>query len=408
MAANGTFVIVGGGLAAAKAAESLRAESFSGRILVVGAEHHLPYERPPLSKDFLMGQEELDKVFAHPADWYDEYDVDLSLGTTVAGIDPGARKVTTDRGQEIDYDKLLIATGARPRPLAIADESGVPVSYLRTIEDSERLKSQFQPGRRVAVIGGGWIGLEVAAAARTAGCDVAVLETRELPLVGVLGREVAQVFHDLHQSKGVAMRMHASITALTRDGDSTVVHLADGFSAQADLVVAGVGVAPNSELAEAARLKTHDGVLVDQTLRTSNHDIFAAGDVANAFHPRLRRHLRVEHWDNAIEQGMAAGRNMLGADEAYDRLPYFYTDQYDLGMEYVGHVGPDGYDEVLISGDVSELVFTALWIKDGAVTAGMHVNDWDAMDPLRRIVAAGTVDLAALRDPDVPLREVVS
>ncbi|HSE08872.1 MAG TPA: FAD-dependent oxidoreductase [Nocardioidaceae bacterium] len=405
MAATGTFVIAGGGLAAAKAAESLRAESFSGQILVIGAEHHLPYERPPLSKGYLLGHEELDKAFTNPAEWYDEYDIDLSLGSSVAVIDPGARKVTTDRGQQIGYDKLLIATGARPRPLALAEESGVQVAYLRTMEDSRRIKSQLESGRRVAVIGGGWIGLEVAAAARSAGCEVAVIETLELPLVRVLGPEVAKVFADLHRSRGVEVRTHATITALTQEADVTVVHLADGHSVHADLVVVGVGVSPNSELADAAGLKTHDGILVDQHLRASHPDVFAAGDVANAFHPRLRRHLRVEHWDNAIHQGLTAGRNMLGADEPYDRLPYFYTDQYDLGMEYVGNVGPEGYEEVLISGDVSELVFTALWLKDGAVLAGMHVNDWDAIDPIRRIVGAGRVDLAALRDPDVPLRE---
>ena len=204
------------------------------------------------------------------------------------------------------------------------------------------------------------------------------------------------------------LRTNASVTAVeTRDGQA-VVGLADGSSLSADLLVVGVGVTPNTALAEAAGLKTDNGILVDEHLRTSQPGVFAAGDVANAFHPLVGRHLRVEHWDNAIEQGLSAARNMLGGEEPYERLPYFFTDQYELGIEYVGSVGPGGYDEVVLRGDVSGRLFTAFWVKDGSVLAGMHVNDWDAIDPIRRIVSAGRVDVRRLRDSGTPLEMLTS
>jgi 3-phenylpropionate/trans-cinnamate dioxygenase ferredoxin reductase subunit len=223
----------------------------------------------------------------------------------------------------------------------------------------------------------------------------------------VLGPEVAEVFATLHTSNGVDLRTRVSVTGVAHEAGRTVVHLDGGETVETDLLVVGVGVQPNVALAEAAGLETGNGVLVDEYLRASHPDVFAAGDVANAYHPLLGRRLRVEHWDNAIEQGLAAARNLLGAEEAYDRLPYFFTDQYDLGMEYVGNVGHDGYDQVVLRGDVAGRVFTAFWVKDGRVVAGMHANDWDAIDPIRAIVAAGEVDLAALRDASVPVTELV-
>jgi 3-phenylpropionate/trans-cinnamate dioxygenase ferredoxin reductase subunit len=397
-----TFVIVGGGLAAAKAVEGLREGGFDGRVVVVAAEPHAPYERPPLSKGYLLGSEELASAFVHPPDWYAAQGVDLQLATTATAIDPAAHTVTTDRGS-LQYDRLLVATGARPRRLALADESGAPIAYLRTIEDSTRLKSALRPGRRIVIVGGGWIGLEVAAAARHAGAEVVVLEALELPLVRVLGPEVAEVFRTLHLDHGVDVRTDVSVTAIASEDGRALVTLADGSSLTADLVVVGVGVAPNSELAEAAGLRVDNGVVVDEHLRTSHPDVFAAGDVARAYHPVLGRHVRVEHWDNAIEQGRTAARNMLGAEEAYTRLPYFFSDQYDAGIEYVGTVGPDGYDEVILRGDVPGRQLTAFWVKADRVLAGMHANDWDAIEPIRRIVTAGRVDLTTLRDSTVPL-----
>ena len=407
MAGTDTFVIVGGGLAAAKAVEALREEGYDGRLLVLAGEAHLPYERPPLSKGYLLGNDEVETAIVHPAEWYDERDVALRLGTAATGLDPEGHTVETEDGS-IGYDRLLLATGSAPRRLVIADGSGAPVAYLRTIEDSRRIKDALRPGRRVVVVGAGWIGLEVASAARAADCEVVVLEALEKPLLRVLGPEVADVFAGLHTEHGVDLRVNASVVSVDHDAGGTVVHLADGSSVAADLLVVGIGITPVSGLAGAAGLRVDDGVVVDEHLRTSHADVFAAGDVANAYHPRLARHVRVEHWDNAIHQGRSAARNMLGAELAYDRLPYFFTDQYDLGMEYVGHVGPDGYDEVVLRGDVPGRVFTAFWVGAGRVLAGMHANDWDAIDPVRRIVESGDVDLARLRDADVALADVTA
>ena len=410
-----TFVVVGGGLAAGKAVEALRDRGFDGRVVLVAEERHLPYERPPLSKGYLAGNDELATVFVNPAQWYDDHGVDLRLGVRVEAIDPSAHTVAAG-GEELRYDRLLLATGSAVRRLPMADAAaaaGAPVAYLRTIEDSDRIKAVLGPGRRIVVVGGGWIGLEVAASARTAGCDVVVLETMAKPLLRVLGPEVSDIFADLHLSHGVDLRTEAAVEAIVAGGGPegegpAVVRLADGSSLDADLVVVGVGVTPRSELAEAAGLKTDNGIVVDEHLRSSDPDVFAVGDVANAYHPRLRRHLRVEHWDNAIAQARVAARTMLGDDEVYDRLPYFFTDQYDLGMEYVGAVGPEGYDEVIVRGDVPGRVFTAFWLRDGQVLAGMHANDWDAIDPVRAIVGAERGDHSRLPDVRLPLGVVVA
>jgi NADPH-dependent 2,4-dienoyl-CoA reductase/sulfur reductase-like enzyme len=400
-----THVIVGAGLAAANAATTLRERGYDGRLVVFGDEHHLPYERPPLSKGFLMGDDELDSVFVHPPEWYDDNDVELHLGTAVTAIDTGARTVTAGDGT-LGYDRLLLVTGAAPRRFATADDSGAPVAYLRTIEDSRRLKDAFAEGRRIVVVGAGWIGLETAAAARRAGAEVTVVESLEAPLLRVLGPEVAEVFAGLHREHGVDLRTGARVDAVTRDGERAVVRLGDGSEVTADLLVVGVGVAPRTALAEAAGIACDNGVLVDERLAASAPGVFAAGDVANAQHPLLGRRLRVEHWDNAIEQGKVAARSMLGEDVRYDRMPYFFSDQYDLGMEYVGSVGPDGYDEVVLRGDLESRVFTALWLSGDRVLAGMHANDWDAADALRGL-AGTTVDGARLRDISVPLDKLV-
>lgn len=380
-----TFVVVGSGLAAAKAVEKLRAEEYAGAVVVYGDEHHLPYERPPLSKGYLLGNDPLDVAFVNGPDWYDEQDVDLRLGTRVTAVDLTAHEVVTAGGRQ-RYDKLLLATGATPRHLAMADDSGAPVAYLRTIEDSQRLKSAFEGGIRVAIIGAGWIGLEVAAAARGAGCEVTVLESLDLPLVRVLGPEIAQTFADLHRDHGVDLRTSVQVAGVEAKDGVAVVRLADGATVEADLLVVGVGVTPNDALAREAGLATDNGVLVDALLRTSDPDVFAAGDVANHEHPVLGRRIRVEHWDTAIEQGRAAARNMLGQGIPYDRLPYFYSDQYDLGMEYVGSVGPDGYDDMLVSPAGEAGAFTAYWLREGIVQAAMQANAWDESDGLWQAV----------------------
>ncbi|RKT08942.1 3-phenylpropionate/trans-cinnamate dioxygenase ferredoxin reductase subunit [Streptomyces sp. 1114.5] len=403
------IVIVGASLGGAKAAEALREAGYRGGIVLIGEEHERPYERPPLSKGYLQGKTSREKIYVHPPQWYGEQDVTLRLGTAVTSIDPAGHTVTLADDGRIEYDKLLLTTGSVPRRLPVpgADQDGV--LYLRRVEDSDRIRAALRPGARIAVVGAGWIGLEVAAAAREAGAEVTVLEALELPLLRVLGREVAQVFADLHRAHGVDLRFGVKVAELTGDrGTVTGVRLGDGTTVAADAVVVGIGISPATGLAEAAGLEVDNGIKTDRQLRTSDPDVFAAGDAANAYHPLFDRHIRVEHWANAVNQPRTAARAMLGQPDAvYDRVPYFFTDQYDLGAEYVGYVEPDGYDRVVFRGDPAAREFIAFWLSGGRVRAGMNVNVWDVTDPIRELVRSGrVVDTKALADPDVPLGEL--
>jgi 3-phenylpropionate/trans-cinnamate dioxygenase ferredoxin reductase subunit len=406
MPTNQAHVIIGASLAGAKAAETLRAEGFDGPVILIGAEADRPYERPPLSKDYLLGKADRETIFVHPQGWYAEHDVELRLGTQVTGIDRAAREVSVAGGERIGYARLLLATGSSPRKLTLPGADLDGVLSLRSVGDSEHLRAALPGASRVVVIGAGWIGLETAAAARAAGAAVTVLENAELPLLRVLGRDVAQVFATLHQDNGVDLRCGVQISEITgSDGQADGVVLADGTRIGADLVIVGVGITPNTELAVAAGLTVDNGIGVDAQLRSSDPDIFAAGDVANAFHPVLGKHIRVEHWSNALNQSQAAAKAMLGQAVSYDRVPYFFTDQYDLGMEYSGYTEPGGYDQVVFRGDVPGREFLAFWVGDGGrVLAGMNVNIWDSTDAIRALVqAAVPVDAGALADPKTPL-----
>ncbi|AZS70543.1 FAD-dependent oxidoreductase [Streptomyces lydicus] len=402
---NTAFLIAGAGLAGAKAAETLRAEGFDGPLVLLGDEHERPYERPPLSKGYLLGTSEKEKVYVHPPRWYADHDVELRLGQAVTALDPAAHEVTLADGSRLGYAKLLLATGSTPRPLPVPGADLDGVHYLRRLADSDRLKEVFRSASRVVVIGAGWIGLETTAAARTAGAEVTVLEAAALPLLGVLGPEVARIFATLHTDHGVELRCGVQVAEITGTGGAVDgVRLADGSRIGADAVIVGVGITPNSEPAAAAGLKVDNGVVVDERLCSSHPDVFAAGDVANAYHPVLGRHLRVEHWANALHQPQTAARAMLGQDVRYDRLPYFFTDQYDLGMEYTGYTGPEGYDRVVFRGDTEAREFLAFWLSGGRVLAGMNVNVWDVTEEIRALVASGqAVDPGQLADPDVPL-----
>ncbi len=397
-----TFVIVGASLAGAKAAETLRGEGFDGEIVLLGTEGERPYERPPLSKGYLLGKAERDSIFVHPLDWYAENEVDLRAGVTVTAIDRDAATVSTTAGEQVRYDKLLLTTGASPRRLTFPGSDRDEVLYLRTVADSERLRAAFQPGTRVAVAGAGWIGLETTAAARQAGCPVTVIEPQPGALHAQLGPELGGVFADLHRSHGVEFRF-GEAAAEFRPG---VVVTTSGAQVPADVLVVGIGAAPNDALAAAAGLEVSNGVLTDAALHTSDPDIFAAGDVANSFNPLLGHSVRVEHWANALNGGPAAARSMLGQPVVYDRVPYFYSDQYDLGMECAGLPSPGSYDQVVFRGDRAALEFIAFWLSRGSVIAGMNVNVWDVNPDIQSLIrSARQVDPARLADPAIPLPE---
>ena len=405
MPSGPTFVIVGAALAGARAAEALRTEGFEGQILLIGHEPHYPYERPPLSKGYLLGTEDRDSFVVHEQAWYAEHRVDLRLSTGVTAIDRDLRQLTLSTGETVGYDKLLLTTGATPRLLTVPGATANGVLYLRSVDDSDRLRETLSSASSVVIVGSGWIGLEVAAAARTAGVATTVVSQEELPLLAVLGPEVAPVFAELHREHGVDLRLGVEVERVLVSADGvTGVRLADGTELAADAVIVGIGVNPAAEIARNAGLEVDGGVLTDAALRTSDPDIYAAGDVARAYHPLIGHRVRVEHWANARHQPVAAARAMLGQDVAYDRLPYFFSDQYDLGMEYTGYVTPDGYDRVIFRGDVAKREFVAFWLSRGLVQAGMNVNIWDVTDDIRDLIRDGLpVNPERLADPGVPI-----
>jgi 3-phenylpropionate/trans-cinnamate dioxygenase ferredoxin reductase component len=401
------FVIVGASLCGAKAVETLREEGFEGNVVLIGQEAERPYERPPLSKDYLRGEAEA-KPYVHDESFYDEHDIELRLSTTVESIEPDAARLTLAGGEQLEFTRLLLATGAQPRTLPVdgADLDGVLT--LRSVQDSDAIRERIDAGGRLVTIGAGWIGAEVAASARQRGCDVTIVEMGQLPLERVLGPELGAIYRDIHVDHGVTFVGGASVEAIEgADGRVTGVKLGDGRVLEADFVVAGVGVTPRTSLAEGAALATDNGVLVDEYLQTSARAVFAAGDIANAMHPFYGRRIRVEHWANALNQGPVAARNMLGQAVAYEELPYFFSDQYDVGMEYSGYA--TDWDEVVFRGDPASREFVAFWIADDRVVAGMNVNVWDVNEHVQALIRARRpVDHARLTDPSVPLEELAA
>ncbi|MCT4352822.1 FAD-dependent oxidoreductase [Streptomyces sp. Je 1-79] len=416
--ADQTFVIVGGGLAGAKAAETLRSEGFTGRVILIGDERDHPYERPPLSKGYLTGKEARETVFVHEPAWYARAEVELHLGQPVTAVDREARTVRLGDGTVIRYDRLLLATGAEPRRLDLPGTELAGVHHLRRLAHADRLRqvlaSLGRDNGHLVIAGGGWIGLEVASAARGYGAEVTVVESEPTPLHHVLGPELGQLFADLHTEHGVRFVFGARLTEIVgQDGMVLAVRTDDGEEHPAHAVLAAIGAAPRTALAEAAGLNLVDrahggGIAVDASLRTSDPDIFAAGDVAAAHHPLLHTRLRVEHWANALNGGPAAARAMLGQHVSYDRVPYFFSDQYDLGMEYSGWAPPGSYDQVVLRGDVGKRQFIAFWLKERKVLAGMNVNVWDVTEPIQQLIRAQSpVDTDALADPSVPLESLI-
>ncbi|MEO7146655.1 MAG: FAD-dependent oxidoreductase [Terrimesophilobacter sp.] len=409
MTTEQNFVIIGGGLAGAAAAEELHKQGFDGSIRLIAGEAHAPYIRPPLSKGYLNGSDGLDAVYVHPKEWYAENGIDLLTDTRVIGIDPAQHVVTVESGTQLTYDKLLLATGSSPRVLTIDGAELDGVHYLRTLDDSMALQNQLKAGgKKLVLIGSGWIGMEVAATARTLGNEVTILERDPIPLAIALGDELGTLFAEMHKEHGVDLHTSVIVDKIVGEGGKvTGVALDSGETFPADLVLIGVGAIPNVGLAEKAGLEVERGILTDASLQTSDPDIYAAGDVANAMHPLIGQRLRSEHWANALNEGPAAARAMLGQDVSFDDIPYFYTDQYDLGMEYSGYGPLTKGAKVVYRGNREGHEFIAFWVADGKVVAGMNVNIWDVNEQVQRIIREGkAVDEAKLGDESVPLEEL--
>jgi 3-phenylpropionate/trans-cinnamate dioxygenase ferredoxin reductase subunit len=401
-----TFVIVGASLAGAKAAQELRDLGFDGEIVLIGAEPERPYERPPLSKDYLRGESERAKVFVHEESFYDQQQIQLITGHTATGLDLDASHVVLDDGRAVGYDKLLLTTGAEPRRLSVPGAELDGILYLRTVADSDALRERLQDGARIAVVGAGWIGSEAAASARQKGLDVTLIDPLALPNERIFGAEIGSFYRDVHARHGVKLALGEGVEAFEGSGRVSGVRTSSGQVIECDLAVVGVGVSPRTQLAADAGLEVGTGIVVDEKLQTSAPNVFAAGDVANAWHPFYQQRIRVEHWANALNQGPAAAQAMLGEPVSYDRIPYFFSDQYEVGMEYSGYA--TDWDKVVFRGNRAAGEFIAFWLKDQRVLAGMNVNVWDVNEHVQALIRSRQqIDAAALADTDTPLESLI-
>lgn len=405
------YVIIGGGLAASRAAEGIRSLDTAGSIVLVTEEERLPYERPPLSKGVLKGDDPIESVFTHDESWYADNRVDLRIGDPATALDAARRTVTLGAGTVLAYEKLLIATGSSARALDVPGAELDGVHYLRTMPESATLTARFAPGHRLVIVGAGWIGLEVAAAAVEAGCRVTVVEPQPAPLFAVMGPEIGGWFADLHRSHGVEFHFGEGVERIEGQNQVTGLVTTNGLSVSADTVVVGVGISPNTSLAQDAGIAIDNGILADASQRTSDPAVWAAGDVANWESKTLGIHVRVEHWANANDGGYAAGRAMAGSGETYDPVPFFFSDQYDVGLEYAGHVARGADAELVVRGDPGSNEFMAFWVVPAdsgvRVLAGMHVNVWDTIEAVQTLVREGTsVDRSRLADTGIPLSEL--
>jgi NADPH-dependent 2,4-dienoyl-CoA reductase/sulfur reductase-like enzyme len=406
-----SIVIAGAGLAGATAARTLRSEGFAGRITLVGSELHRPYLRPPLSKDYLLGTADEDTVPVAPEAWYAENDVDLLLGQPVAGVDPGTHTVHLSSGETLRYGALLLATGALPRHLQLPGVGLEGVTTFRTLDDSRRLREQISSGgRNLVMIGSGWIGMELAAAATTYGNHVTLIGREAIPLAGAIGPELGAFFRSVHEANGVKFLPGSTAAGLRGDsGRVTAVVTDSGDVLPADVVVIAVGVVPDTALAESAGVALDNGILTDASLRTSAPDVFAAGDVANPLHPFTGQHHRSEHWSNALNGGKTAAKSMLGQDAQLETIPYFYTDQYDVSMEYSGFPTLAAGVEPAIRGSLAGKEFIAFWQHGGRVVAGMNVNVPRSQKAIKALISSrAMIDSGRLTDPAVALDQLLA
>jgi 3-phenylpropionate/trans-cinnamate dioxygenase ferredoxin reductase subunit len=401
------IVIVGASLAGARAAEMLRFEGFDGRIVLVGDEDVRPYERPPLSKAYLRGEVDFNAAAVHDADYYAAHDIELRTSTTVSLVDPKSSEVELASGERIPYHRLLLTTGAVPRRLSVPGSDLPGVYYLRSVADSDAIREAVTRSDPVVVIGAGWIGAEVAASARQLGADVTMVDLVTVPLERVLGPEVGSIYRDLHIEHGVRMHLGVGIESVRGSSGVEEVRLADGTTLPAGAVIVGVGVLPRTELAETAGLDIDNGIVTDEYLATSAAGIYAAGDVANTWYPFYGRHIRLEHWSAALNQGPVAAMNMLGKQTPYTKTPYFFSDQYDFGMEYRGWA-PE-FDQVIFRGDPGRQEFLAFWMRDRMVAAAMNVNIWDQGDQIETLIRSGRPAAPGrLADPAIELADIAA
>jgi 3-phenylpropionate/trans-cinnamate dioxygenase ferredoxin reductase component len=398
------FVVIGANLCGGTVVQTLRQEGFDGRIVLVGEEPELPYERPPLSKEYLRGEQPLDRLFLQPPSWYEQNDVELRLGIRATGVDPAERTIELSDGERLDYDALLLATGGRPRRLP--GEPLERVLYLRVIGDSDRVRSQLVSGRRVVVVGAGFIGAEVAASARALGVEVTCLEMLEVPLERALGKEIGHIYGEIHREHGVDLRTGEGVESIEETDGGMRVRTTKGAEIEGDAVVVGVGIQPNVELGESAGVKIDNGIVVDEFCRTSVDGIYAAGDVSNHFCPVFGRHIRVEHFDNAIKHGSAAARNMMGRTEAYDDPHWFWSDQFEHNLQYAGYATE--WDDIVIRGSTEERNFVAFYLKGEVILAALGLNRGkDVRRTMKLIRERAKPDPKLLRDEDVDLRKLV-
>jgi 3-phenylpropionate/trans-cinnamate dioxygenase ferredoxin reductase subunit len=397
---NEVFVVVGANLCGGAAVQALREEGFDGRIVLVGEEPHHPYERPPLSKEYLRGEQSTEALFVRPVSWYEENGIDVRTGVRATALHPIGRSIELS-DERLRYDAVLLATGGRARRLP--GEPLERVLYLRTMEDSERIRSHLQPGQHLVVVGAGFIGAEVAASARSLGLEVTCVEMLNVPLERALGTEMGGIYAEIHREHGVGLRTGEGVEAVEETGGGVLLRTTKGASIEGDAVVVGVGIEPNVELGESGGVKIENGILVDEFCRTTVERVYAAGDVANHWHPVFQRHVRVEHFDNALKHGAAAARAMLGRGVPYDDPHWFWSDQYEHNLQYAGHAAK--WDEIVVRGSIDERSFVAFYLEGGVVLAALGLNRGkDVRRAMKLIRARAKTDPSVLQDEDVDLR----
>ncbi len=400
-----TFVILGAGLAGVTAAATLRGEGFDGRVVLVGDEPGLPYERPPLSKEYLRGERPLERIIVRPEPWFEEQDIDIRFGQSATSLDLNAHRVAFASGEEIAFDRALLATGSRARRPDIPGVELPGVHDLRTIEDAERIRSAARPGARVALVGMGFIGAELAASLRSLGVEVTTIEHGRVPLRKAVGPEVGRVLEELHRDHGVTMHLGRSVEALVGDGSFEAVVMDGGERVESDVAIIGIGASPNVELGAQLGVAPDRGILCDAELATADPRVFACGDVASHDHPLFGR-IRVEHFDNALKTGDVAARNMLGAGHVFDDVHWFWSDQFDVNLQLAGI--PTGYDELVVRGSMDERAFAGFYLREGILIASVSVDrPHDVRRSMRAIRARVRPDPSLLRDPEFDLRTLV-